>query len=54
MKMTDKKEKLQEDAPVTTTANAGTPLVAPELPIQPNKILDRFKKLVKSTKDKKQ
>jgi len=46
-----KTNELLEDAPVTTTNNAGAGLITPQLPIKPDNILKRYKKLLKS-KDK--
>lgn len=39
---------LQEDGPVTTTDNAGAGLTKPELPIKPDSVFRRYKKLLKS------
>lgn len=37
--------KIKEDAPVTTTDNAGAGMKTPELPIKKNTILKRYKEL---------
>ena len=37
------KEEIKEEAPVTTTANAGQPLVAPELPINKKSVFSRYR-----------
>lgn len=39
---------IKEDAPVTSTANGGNGLDSPKLPIKPNSIFTRYKKLKKS------
>jgi hypothetical protein len=49
--MTNKQE-IKEDVPVTTTNNAGAGLDSPQLPIKPQSVLSRFKKLKKSSNQK--
>lgn len=40
------KEEIKEDTPVTTTTNAGNPLVKPEIPIKTG-IFKRYKDMTK-------
>lgn len=47
---TEKEQLVEDGVPVTTTANGGTPLVDPQLPIQPNTLLSRFKQMKEKKK----
>ena len=41
--------KIEEDVPVTTTANAGAGLDDPKLPIKPKNLFRRFKEISTKT-----